>query len=467
MRQPLIRALIRALLRRLRAAALAGLLACLLPGGLRAESVDLTPEAAILLAQRAYLGGNPGLAHAIAFRLHEAGVDDPRLPLLLSATTTALGQPDEGRRWGARAWAAARGEPAALRHEIARHTAAAAFRAGELTRAQLWLRRAADTAPDAAARAATLQDFRAVRQQNPFSAQLRLAITPSDNLNGGAGDGALMVDEYYIGEQTGMALALEGLRSSADLRLQWRLPPDAGGQTSFDARLYGAFYSLTEDSKAETGVASGAALNNTMAEIGVTRALPLQGRALTFAATAGQSWDSGLPVGPHLRLSTRLPFGPQSTGLAAGLSAERQWRDGGPTTALQFSLSASQDAAGLGRLGWSLALRDVQADFVNNSYRSATAEISLEAARPLGPVRLGASAFVGLRDYPDYRLGHITVTDGREDERFGLSIDMTFEQIGVMGYAPSLSISSERALSNISRFDTRSLEIGLGIVTMF
>ncbi|MFN7051667.1 MAG: hypothetical protein ACK4NH_06090, partial [Gemmobacter sp.] len=133
----------------------------------------------------------------------------------------------------------------------------------------------------------------------------------------------------------------------------------------------------------------------------------------------------------------------------------------------QFSLSGSQALADLGRLGWSLALRDVQAGFVNNTYRSATAEISFDAARSLGPVRLGASAFVGVRDYPDYRLGPITVVDGREDDRFGLSLDMTFESLGVMGYAPSLSISSERSLSNISRFDTRSLEIGLGIVTVF
>ena len=50
---------------------------------------------------------------------------------------------------------------------------------------------------------------------------------------------------------------------------------------------------------------------------------------------------------------------------------------------------------------------------------AATAEISFDAARSLGPVRLGASAFVGVRDYPDYRLGPITVVDGREDDRFG------------------------------------------------
>ena len=451
-------------MRGLRAALLAALLSA---GPLGAESLDLTPDAAIELAQRAYLGGNVTLAHAVAFRLHEAGVDDPRLPLLLSATHTALGRPDEGRRWGARAWAAARQEPDALRYEIARPTAAAAFRADELTRAQFWLRRAADLAPGPAERAATLQDFGRLRQQNPLSAQLRLSVTPSDNLNGGAGSGALMVDEYYLGEQTGMALALEGLRSVADLRLQWRLPPDAGGQTSFDARLYGAFYSLTDKTKAETGVSSGAALNSTMAEAGVTRALRFGDRPLNLSAAAGQSWDSGEVAGPHLRLAARLPFGAPAAGLAAGISQERQWRDDGMTTALQFSLSGSQALADLGRLGWSLSLRDVEAGFVNNTYRSATAEISFDAARSLGPVRLGASAFVGVRDYPDYRLGPITVVDGREDDRFGLSLDMTFESLDVMGYAPSLSISGERSLSNISRFDTRSLEIGLGIVTVF
>lgn len=456
---------------RLRAVALAlmlALTAAALPGlPARAESLDLTPEAAILLAQRAYLGGNPRLAHAIAFRLHEAGVYDPRLPLLLSATHTALGRPEEGRRWGARAWAAARGEPAALRHEIARHTAAAAYGAGELTRAQVWLRRAADLAPGPAEREATLRDFRRLRQQNPLSAQLRLSVTPSDNLNGGAGSGALMVDEYYLGEQTGMALALKGIRSVADLRLQWRLPPGAQGQTSFDARLYGAFYSLTDKTKAETGVASGAALNSTMAEAGITRALRFGDRALSLSATAGQSWDAGDVAGPHLRLSARLPFGPEAAGLAAAISRERQWRDDGQTTALQFSLSGGRALGDLGRLGWSVALRDVQAGFVNNSYRSATAEISFAAARAIGPLRLGASAFVGLRDYPDYRLGPITVVDGREDERFGVALDMTFEGLARMGYAPSLSVRSERSLSNISRFDTRSLEIGLGLVTVF
>lgn len=47
--------------------------------------------------------------------------------------------------------------------------------------------------------------------------------------------------------------------------------------------------------------------------------------------------------------------------------------------------------------------------------------------QPIGPVSLSAHLSAAIRDYPAYMLSFAQVTNGRQDNRFGLSIDMTFQ----------------------------------------
>ena len=54
------------------------------------------------------------------------------------------------------------------------------------TRAQLWLRRAAQYAPDDATKAVVAKDFRTVRERNPWSSSLRFGIFPRSNINNGS-----------------------------------------------------------------------------------------------------------------------------------------------------------------------------------------------------------------------------------------------------------------------------------------
>ncbi|MDG1868800.1 MAG: hypothetical protein P8J00_13885 [Yoonia sp.] len=61
------------------------------------------------------------------------------------------------------------------------------------TRAQLWLRRAAQYAPDDATKAVVAKDFRTVRERNPWSSSLRFGIFPRSNINNGS-----TAEIYYL-----------------------------------------------------------------------------------------------------------------------------------------------------------------------------------------------------------------------------------------------------------------------------
>ena len=69
--------------------------------------------------------------------------------------------------------------------------------------------------------------------------------------------------------------------------------------------------------------------------------------------------------------------------------------------------------------------------------------------------------------YPDYRILFWSVPGGREDTRSSAEVNVSFDRLGYMGFTPTLKLSSERTLSNVSRFETDELSVSLGLRTAF
>ncbi len=466
-------------LMRTRAAQAARILALVLtvmpaPQAAVAEEESLTLDEARRVAQQAALAGDHALARALAIRLAEVDPLDARALLILSASATAMGDAEVGLAAGQAAWRAARrrpeGLPPDLRYDIARHAAHAAWSAGRLTTAQIWLRRATDKAPDAHEYDRSVQDFRQVRGQNPLKLAFSLSVTPSSNLNGGASSGWLTIDDwYFVGPQSGTSLALSGFRTIGQAQMIYALPPDATGRTYLGLRAFGAFHDLSSEAKRITGGLSGTYLNFTSVEGSLSRQMNWPGTKwpLSLKASLGHAWEAGESAGPLLRLEGTTPVWMRDSGyLNVTVLSEWQDRPDGMMQSTGISLEG-EAKAGPGRIGWSLALRDGNGPDVNRQYRSVSGEVSYEPDRSFGNIRLRGALSAGMRDFPEYTLGPFGVTDGREDRNLGLSLDIMPDGLTVMGYVPRVTLNAQATDSNISRFETRQMGVSLGIDSRF
>jgi hypothetical protein len=453
-----------------RAAALALSLWLAGPAAARAEAVELTRTAAHAIAQQAYLSGDAALAYALARRLLQADPQDARALLVLAATAPLLNRPQEGVAAGRAAWAAARGAPL-LRYEVARFTARSALAAGRPGTAQLWLRRAADVAPDAAAADRTARDYAALRAARRLHYGIDLSLTPTSNLNGGASGDLLVVNGALpIGTLSGDAQALSGTRAALSGQVGLRVAETARTAGLIALRAYATANALSSDAQAQAPLAEGSDFDMQVIEaLAVLDLRPKPGAPplrLTFGA--GHSWYGGEALGPHLRGEVGLPLASGPGGaLRLSFGAERQWRDDGPTDAAILRLDAGRSWDDVGRVGLSLTLREVSGEAVNTDHRAAILEARFDPRVPLGPVEVGLTARIGLADYPEYRLGPFGVIGGREDWTTGMDIEAAFPDLARLGYVPVITLTAERTTSNVSRFETETVGVTFGLKSQF
>lgn len=457
-----------------RAAVLAAALALAPAAGALAETPQrtavLTVEQGQALARDAFVAGDHAVARALALRLLEARPGDPRALLIVAATSPALGDPAQGRAAGRAAWAGARGAPV-LRYEIARHTARAAEAEGRPDAASFWLRRAMDMAPDPAAVEGTRAEYRRVAAARRLSWRLDLSVQPSSNLNGGSSGSLLMVNGVIpVGSLSGGAQALSGARVLAQGRVALKLPPGPRHRAEVSLTLQGARHLLSSEARQLAPEIRGSDLDFLTAEAGLALdwAAPGLQAPVRLTLGAGHTLYGGRDLGPHLRAGFDVPVLTRpNAAVRAGLSRERQWRDGGPVDATVLRLDGGRALGEAGRLFFGVSARDVSGPTPNTTYTGAALDLAFAPARPVGPAELTLRARLGWRDHDFYTLGPIGVTDGRQDRTLGLAVDAAFPGLSVLGYAPRLSIESERTRSNVSRFDTRTLGVTLGVASRF
>lgn len=444
-------------------------LAFLLAQGAAAETVDLTLENARIIARQAYAVGELGVANALARRLLEANPHDAQALLILAATEPALGNPTAGRLAGRKAWAAA--ETPLLRYEIARHTAAAAFQENRPGLAQFWLRRAADVAPSAKDYARTVADYRRMRAENPVSLRFDLAVMPSSNLNGGGQGGVLEIDGQIVNGFYNRSLPpLSGLRAEAQTEVNYRLATGPRSQTTLGFSLSASLNALSAEARALNLNISGAEFNQTTAEATISHDFLWQGgnHPVHLALAAGQNWSGGSVLGPHLRVDASTPLVRNAAGeLRLAGSVERQWQPTSAVNSGSLALMAQRRLASGDNLGGGIYLRQVNGTGYNQDYRDASAMLTYALAQPIGPVALSGRLTAGLRDYDVYRLGFAQLTQGRHDQRLGLSVDMTLQNLSVWGYAPVISVTGSQTQSNVNWFDSRQLGISIGFESKF
>ena len=440
------------------------------------QTVPAAPQAELSLPQARALAletlrqGNAALAGELANGLIQADPKSTFAYFILARARAAQAQHGAARRAAAGAYRTAKTKK--LRYSAAQMAARFAYREERPTLAQLWLRRAVQSAPNDTVERKLGQDYARLRAENPLRFSFRFSLRPSNNVNNGADSAVQIIDGLpFTGMLSGSAQALSGTIGAVDTQLSYRLSADKRSATHLGARLYVQRVSLNSSAKAKAPGVSSSDLGSTFAELSLNHAFAVgtSGRAnLQFALGTywvgeDRSYDfAQISAGRHWKLSTSSALSFDSA-IEHRNSAISDMMD---STALSLTGAFTKNLESKNQFRLSLNLRKTESDFGNSRVGSATLGFRYSFAKRLGPAKVSTGLVLGYSDYPDYT-AVFRVPGGRQDKSIFADVDFFFDQYDYAGFAPSLRVRAGRTSSNVSRFDTKEFSVSLGIRSKF
>lgn len=422
------------------------------------------PEArklAVVLVQ----AGQAKAARDVALVLLERDPDDVTALIVLARAERDLGTFGVAQTAGRRAYRLAR--PGVERFTAAMTMAQALSSEGRRTRAQFWLRRAAEAAPDDARRAAAIRDFAYVRSRNPLTLQLGFGVAPSSNVNGGPTTNTLVIGGLEFVDPD--AVPLSGVVATLDLGIGYTIDVTPGQSLTFGLRGRTQQVVLSDGARdlVPDAEASDYAQDSLSARIGWTVA-PVGGKGRTLLdVEIGREWSGREPLADRIELTLRHEQVLSSADrLGFTLSGEHVSR--------LDAVLRSSDEARLGidwthvlpsrdRAGVSLTLGRVASDAASIAHDSANLRFSYTRAEPVFGVALAGYVELGLRE--DDR--PLLAVDPREDTSVELGLTATMLNLEYLGFAPEVGLVHNRTRSSVSLNDTEETQVRLGIRSSF
>jgi hypothetical protein len=454
---------------------LAGLMASILPfGPMHAEAPLPTGQSLVVgldqapgVAQAALKAHKPDVALRVARGMLKADPADGQAHYLAALARTAMDDRPGATKAAQHAFRYAQSDE--QRHQAAHLGARLSFSDQRMTAAQFWLRRAVHNAPDAATRKATIRDFKAVRYSNPVALNLRLSVTPSDNVNNGSNSPYNLIDgSPLVGELSPSAQAIAGIVGTMDLRGAYRLTRDDAAETSLTGRLY------TRQVRFDDPVPgiSGRDISSVSLRLGVShrRAGASDDSLWRVDITGGRTWYGGDGLYDSAKLGiTRKQVIDEGLTLTIGGSAEHQFDLTAPTsdsTVWQGFTAIGYELPRGGEIGGALHFRDVVNSGVNKASTQWTGTVSYTLGQQIGPAEIDLSLGYSVLDYDRYTV-LIQVPGGREDKSTFGGVTATFNDWSYLGFVPRVSLRAEKSRSNISRFDVDETSLSLGFTSEF
>lgn len=401
---------------------------------------------------------------------------DPRDRTALLIRARALrdqGDTGPAREAAGRAWALAETEE--QKYASALITAQVLSTMGKRTRAQLWLRRAVQHAPNKALEARAKRDFRYVRARNPWSTELSFVFAPNSNINNGSAQERSYLYHVYDAvfggpieyDLSGASQALSGFEFGGTLRTRYRFRETR--QTAQDLKFGLSYRSFVMSSGAKSqapGVrGSDFAFGTASFGYGHRRRNFDRRGELKSDLELGQSWYGGARYATYLRGSVQQTYRASAQRqFSFSVNGERLWGQATPdvdTVALSGSMSQRFGSGSLGYVG--LSFETTQSINASSEY----AQVELRTGYVLGKPVMGAALEFGvgaaLRDYDISP----HAASGRRDHRIFADVTATFTDIDYYGFNPTVSLSASRTNSNIGLYDTQRLGLSLGIKSAF
>ena len=341
--------------------------------------------------------------------------------------------------------------------------------------AQLWLRRAAQTAPNERTRAVAERDFNLVRADTPLRLTFALSASPSSNVNNGARDAVFELPSGYVcptgclGGATGAALALSGIEGAIGMGAEYRLHDSQSAQGLMSLTLSHGFVVLSDEAQQVAPLAQASDFAMTSLDLGLTEKVYFaqSGAIVTGAVNLGQVWYGGAALTGYLAadLGLSLPMGERTT-LSGGLSHQLQvfaqnGEVSGHLTDLRFGAQTRLPSGDQIGVQMSHGMTAAPDPFARNT--RSEVQVTWSAAKPVLGMDLSATAQIGKLDYAE----SFYAFAGRHDTKAGLTVTTGLNSLEYMGFVPVLTVNAGQNWSNIGLYDSTSLGIGLGITSKF
>lgn len=434
-----------------------------MPAALRAEPLRVSPEAALQAATNALQAGRPQDALILAEGVLLARPDDTTALFVKARALRELGHPEGAVQAAQAAWSVA--ETPNERYFSAMMMAQMRSFAGQNGVAQLWLRRAAELAPDERLKAVAVQDFRQVRRITPWRLSLDLSVTPSDNLN----DASTEAQEVPGGLVT-TTPPLEGLRFGGSVSYRYMQPVSDRTRLSYGAFGGGSAVRLGSEARKVPGADAGdlgtAVLGGSLALETISVGQDRKGEA---ALSFRRHWQAGDPLADVTRLDLSL-------GQALSPAMQGQVRLGfTDTTRMDSPVGNSQRSeAGLslmrsfeqGLVRLDLDLGRTLSEAWSVGRKDASVALSFTLAQPVLGMVPTLSLDYGAFDYEKPWIALPTGPD-RKDRTRRIGVDVVLPELGAYGFAPEIGLSFTDRSSNYNLYESRSTDLRLGLKSVF
>lgn len=433
----------------------------------QARPAVLTADQMLAFGEEALVNGYADQALTVAEALLQRDPTDSSAFALKAQAMRVLQRLPDSEAAAKAAWGTAK--TALQRYEAATVVAQALSLQGHRTTAQFWLRRAVQNAPSGRAQQQALQDFAYVRSQNPLSLQVDASIRPSNNVNGGARDPLFefMGIPFVL---SGDALALSGLSWGAGLQGRYTLAETEKSATTLTFAGSEQGVILSQSAKAQAPYAQNGDYVLGHIEVGLERegavSLGSLASTLTTSVTAGHSWYGGQDLSNSLTagVDLALPIAGSRATFSASLTRQNRL-DRQVSSSNEAEVSAELVQAGPQGDRWQegFSVRRVVSDDIGIDHAEATLSLDWQARKAVAGFALGAG--LSLRG-ADYGKSYYAAS-GRQDVRWGASVQATVNRITYLGFSPVLSLEFARNNSNISLYDTQTVGIGLSVRSRF
>lgn len=425
-----------------------------------------------VLATELIANNQPAAAREIALGLLQANPRDIDALILLSRAERALGNTKTALDAGKAAWALA--DTQAKRFVVASVIAQAHSSAANFTRAQFWLRRAEQAAPNDQLSALAARDYGVLRRANPWSFNLTLGAMPTNNVNNGNSNSTLTF-AYLPGSLANIAWPvpadsrpLSGLALTGQAQLSYRIAKTQRTQTAVNLAVFAQGYVLSDSAKSSAPDVVAQSLGYQQATVGLSHTWAPEGSSGLYSADL--SFTAAFYGGDPYTTDVALTFGRQwqhgeaqvfSASIAGNQTTYRS--NGSQTNGLALRGAWQRTLANADVIGLSLNASEVHSPLADRGYAALGAQVSYDFGEVFQGVEVLVSGSLEQRVYDASRYDPA----GRQDIRTSLQVNIGLPVISFYGFEPVATVATNTTTSSVPFFETESVRLGLQIKSKF
>tara|TARA_R110002051_G_scaffold104963_1_gene177781 strand:+ start:925 stop:2376 length:1452 start_codon:yes stop_codon:yes gene_type:complete len=365
------------------------------------------------------------------------------------------------------------------------------------TRAQIWLRRARQYAPDALAARTVAKDYQFLRRRNPWSTQLRFGITPSSNINNGSANATSpLFSPFLVFGLDRNARSLSGFAFSGGVQTSYRLRETQTALTRATFEIDAQTYALSNTSRFElrdeydasvalcraisdvalqetclagvTPVSTGSDFSDATLSFGINhRQILTEGAQPTdFDVKFGKSWYGSAASTYFVDASISHAWQiDDKNRISAMIRGQRRSSYAGSPDIDTTEMSArwNRTRTNKDRFELGISLRESRSDTPDANYSSVIYSAGYDFSKPVYGLRFGIDANFEQRDIDFSRFAG----GPREDRTLGLNMSVAWDGVEFYGLRPVLNIDLRRNESTLDFFDRDYRSVGLNLKSSF